>query len=149
MASTFKLKRKTFSDSENKGSGWGKKLLVGAGIAAAGFAGAKKGMFGAGAQKWAGSTYAKAGKMLGSQGMLKSGAASYGQGAAKQASAKAVSNGGTAFSKEQLSNIANKKANQLESVLTKVRPDAATKAANKSSWLAKSQQPKPGQLLLT
>ena len=122
MASTFKLKRKTFSESENKGSGWGKKLLVGAGIAAAGFAGAKKGMFGAGAQRWAGSTYAKAGKMLGSQGMIKSGAASYGQGAAKQASAKAVANGRTAFSKEQLSNFADRRANQLQSVLTKSNP---------------------------
>ncbi len=86
MASTFRLKRKTYSDDQQreKNSGWGKKLAIGAGIAAAGFAGAKSGMLGAGAQKWAGSTYAKAGKLVGSQGMIKSGAASYGQGAAKQ-----------------------------------------------------------------
>lgn len=84
MASTFRLKRKTYSDDQNNGSGWGKKLAIGAGIAAAGFMGAKSGMLGAGAQKWAGSAYARAGKAIGSQGMMKSGAQSYGQGAAKQ-----------------------------------------------------------------
>ena len=82
---TFRLKRKTYSNqSDEKKSGWGKKLAIGAGIAAAGFMGAKSGMLGAGAQKWAGGAYARAGKAIGSQGMIKSGAASYGQGAAKQ-----------------------------------------------------------------
>lgn len=88
MASTFNLKRKTFSNKDKEeGSGIGKKLAIGVGIAgtlAGGFYGAKKGYLGSGAQKWAGKTTASAGKLLGSEAMMKSGAQSYGQGAAKQ-----------------------------------------------------------------
>lgn len=136
---TFRLKRKTYSDDQQreKKSGWGKKLAIGAGLAAAGFMGAKSGMLGAGAQKWAGSTYARAGKLIGNQGMIKSGAASYGQGAAKQASAAAVTKGGSAFSAEQMTNFANKKSGQFEGILNKVRPDEATAAVRKSSWAVK------------
>lgn len=91
MATTFKLKRKTFSESEekkkNSNSSFGKKLAIGVGIAgtlAGGFYGAKKGYLGSGAQKWAGKTTASVGKLLGSEAIMKSGAQSYGQGAAKQ-----------------------------------------------------------------
>ena len=85
MASTFILKRKTFAENDQR-SGWGKKLAVGAGALAAtagAFYGAKRGVFGAGAQKWAGKTWGKAGKFLGNDNMMLSGAKSYGEGAAK------------------------------------------------------------------
>ena len=66
MASTFRLKRKTFSD-EN-GSGLGKKLAVGAGALAAtagAFYGAKKGMFGNNAQLWANRKVMQVGRSFG------------------------------------------------------------------------------------
>lgn len=86
--STFIFKRKKYSDNNESGSSWGKKLAIGAGTVAAtvgAFYGAKKGMFGASAQKWAGNAYAKTGKFFGSSNMMKSGAKDYAQGAAKQA----------------------------------------------------------------
>lgn len=64
MASTFRLKRKTFSDE--KGSGLGKKLAVGALAATAGaFYGAKKGMFGNNAQLWANRKVMQVGRSFG------------------------------------------------------------------------------------
>ena len=117
MASTFILKRKTFSDNENKGSGIGKKLAIGAGALAAtagAFYGAKRGVFGAGAQKWAGKTWGQAGKLLGSDKMMQSGAKSYGQGAAKaqqaNINAKLQAKGKKAieFTKEQTAKNAQK-----------------------------------------
>lgn len=124
--STFRLKRKTFSDQPGeKKSGLGKKLLIGAGIAAAGFAGAKTGMLGAGAQKWAGSTYGKVGKMIGSEGMMLSGAKSYGQGAAKQiannrdALIKAGKTTKTAYTNDQITKNADKLGNAFLGKLLK------------------------------
>ena len=67
MASTFILKRKTYSDEQK--SGWGKKLAIGATVgtlgAAAGFMGAKTGMLGNRAQLWANRRVMDAGRMFG------------------------------------------------------------------------------------
>lgn len=67
MASTFRLKRKTFSDE--KSSGWGKKLAIGAAgtlaATAGAFYGAKKGMFGNNAQLWANRKVMQVGRSFG------------------------------------------------------------------------------------
>ena len=71
MASTFRLKRKTYSD-EN-GSSWGKKLAIGAGTLAAtagAFYGAKKGMFGNNAQLWTNRKVMQVGRSLGQNSSL-------------------------------------------------------------------------------
>jgi hypothetical protein len=73
MASTFRLKRKTYSDNQNQnnqGSGWGKKLAIGAGIAAAGFMGAKTGMLGNKAQLWANRRVMGVGRALGKESTI-------------------------------------------------------------------------------
>jgi hypothetical protein len=130
MASTFRLKRKTYSDNQNQnnqGSGWGKKLAIGAGIAAAGFMGAKGGMLGAGAQKWAGKTWARAGKAIGNENMMLSGAKSYGQGSAQQMAnrrADLIASGsknvrGAAYTDQQIANKADKIGNNFLGTLLK------------------------------
>lgn len=68
--------QRMYSDDDEGGSTGGgilKGTLVGLGTAAAGFYGAKKGMFGNKARVWAGTQYAKAGAKLGSTGMIHSG----------------------------------------------------------------------------
>lgn len=77
MATTFKLKRKLYSDDEKKGMGTGTKLALGAATLAGGFYGARKGMFGNTARLGANKMYMSAGKALGSKGMVKSGAKDY------------------------------------------------------------------------
>ena len=84
MATTFKLKRKYFAeDSEKQGMSTGTKLALGAGAAALGFAGARRGAFGTGLMKQSNALWAKAGKTIGSQGMIKSGSKGVGVAIAK------------------------------------------------------------------
>ena len=118
MASSFRLKRKLYS-SDKEGSSFGKTALAVGGTLAAtagAFYGARKGMFGAGAQKWAGNAWAKAGKSIGSKSMVKSGAADVGMAQAKQASAAAVKEGGSAFTAKQMNKAA--KANARDYIKT-------------------------------
>ena len=73
MASTFRLKRKYFAENEKQGSGWGKKLAIGAGTLAAtagAFYGAKKGMFGNNAQLWTNRKVMQLGRSLGKDSNL-------------------------------------------------------------------------------
>lgn len=66
----YKLQRKTFSEENGQKSSFGKKLAIAGGTAAAiggGLYGAKKGVFGAGAQRWTG-------EQMMNLGMKKSGA---------------------------------------------------------------------------
>jgi hypothetical protein len=81
--------------SEKEGSGIGKKILSGlavAGTVAGGVYGARKGVFGAGAQKAVGNKLAQAGSFLGKYGatkgvgerLIKSGSDAFGQGSAKK-----------------------------------------------------------------
>lgn len=127
MASSFRLKRKLYS-SDKEGSSFGKKALAIGGTLAAtagAFYGAKKGMFGAGAQKWAGSTYGKIGKAVGSDNMMLSGANSYGQGVAKQmanhrdALIKAGTSKNAAYTNEQMTANASKAGNAFLGKLLK------------------------------
>lgn len=98
MASTFVLKRKTFDDSDQKGSGFGKKLAIGLGTVgslAGGFALAKTGHLGAGLQKSSNLAWGNTGAKLNKWGMtnwgnsmMKSGAAGVGKAAEKTAANK-------------------------------------------------------------
>lgn len=127
MASSFRLKRKLYS-SDKEGSSFGKKALAIGGTLAAtagAFYGAKKGMFGAGAQNWAGNAWAKAGKSLGSQSMIKSGARDVGMAQAKQASSAAVKAGGSEFTAEQMRKTAQTNARNYIKTL-KTPPTPAT-----------------------
>lgn len=121
MASSFRLKRKLYS-SDTEGSSFGKKALAVGGTLAAtagAFYGARKGMFGNTARQMAGKAWAKAGKAVGSDSMMKSGVTDYGIGRANAAVARAnkiaTAQGKTAtnYTKEQIANKADKYGYQL------------------------------------
>ena len=95
--------QQNFSDNEGK-SGVGKKILGGlavAGTVAGGLYGARRGVFGAGAQKAVGNAMAASGSYLGKYGatkrigdkLMKSGSDAYGTGMAKQISSKQTAAG--------------------------------------------------------
>ena len=78
-----------------------------------------------GAQKWAGSTYGKIGKAVGSDNMMLSGANSYGQGVSKQmanhrnALIKAGTSKNAAYTNEQMTANAHKAGNAFLGKLLK------------------------------
>lgn len=90
MATTFKLKRKLYSDDEKKGMGTGTKLALGAATLAGGLYGAKKGMFGNTARMAVNKGWMSVGKTLGSKSMIKSGATDYAKGAVNKNIAQAT-----------------------------------------------------------
>ena len=90
MATTYTLKRKTFSDDgqQEKKSNAG-KIALGVGATAAGlFAGARRGLMGTGAMKATNSLWAKTGNAIGSRRMVQSGAKKYGAAVVKESGAK-------------------------------------------------------------
>jgi hypothetical protein len=84
MATTYTLKRKTFSEEEGKKSNLGKIALGTAATAGLAFAGARRGMLGTGAMKSTNAMWAKAGNKIGAQGMVKSGSRGVGVAMAKE-----------------------------------------------------------------
>lgn len=84
MATTYTLKRKTFSENEKNGSNLGKIALGTAATAGLAFAGARRGMLGTGAMKSTNAMWAKAGNKIGAQGMVKSGSRGVGVAMAKE-----------------------------------------------------------------
>ena len=87
MASTFNLKRKTFSNEEKS---TGSKIATGiagtAATVAAGFYGARKGMFGNKVAMGANKMWGKAGKAIGNDYMKINAASDYGKARANQLS---------------------------------------------------------------
>lgn len=80
----YTLKRKLYADdNQGSGMGMGTKLLLGAGTLAAGFGAAKAGMLGSTLGKGANKLWASAGKTMGSQSMINSGAKGYGNAVAR------------------------------------------------------------------
>ena len=85
MATTYTLKRKTYSEEDGKKSrmSTGGKIALGVGATAAttalAFAGARRGLFGGRTAMNANKMWASAGKKLGSQGMINSAADKYGK----------------------------------------------------------------------
>ena len=89
MATTYTLKRKTFSDGEEKkGSNLGKIALGTAATAGLAFAGARRGMLGTGAMKSTNAMWAKTGNAIGNRAMVQSGAKKYGAAVVKESGAK-------------------------------------------------------------
>ena len=84
MATTYTLKRKTFSENEKNGSNLGKIALGTAATAGLAFAGARRGILGTGAMKSTNAMWAKAGNKIGAQGMVKSGSRGVGVAMAKE-----------------------------------------------------------------
>jgi len=83
----YLLKRKSFTQDNEKKRSWKKKLAIGAGIAgtaAAGIYAAKKGWLGSGLQKSTNDAWMKAGNKIGSQKMMESGKKGYASAAYKQ-----------------------------------------------------------------
>lgn len=85
MATTYTLKRKTYSEEDGKKSGMstGGKIALGVGATAAttalAFAGARRGAFGSQTAMNANKLWASAGKKLGSQGMINSASNRFGE----------------------------------------------------------------------
>ena len=75
--------------SNSSGSNWVMPTLAGAGLAAGGFYGARKGMFGESLQKTANSAWGSLGNMVGSQSMIDSAANDYTKGLEGDAATKA------------------------------------------------------------
>ena len=79
--------RRFSDDEEKKSSGLGKKLLIGAGLAAGAFGAAKTGILGASAMKSANTLWAKGGNMIGGEfgnKMVQSGATGVGKATSMQ-----------------------------------------------------------------
>src|SRR5574344_306781 len=91
---TYTFKRKTCSDDKGGGMSTGKKVALGVGAtlgaAALGLAGARRGVFGAKAALSSNNAWMKAGKALGSDSMMLSGATKYGKAKASQINNKLV-----------------------------------------------------------
>lgn len=75
--------------SNSSGSNWVMPTLAGAGLAAGGFYGARKGVFGEGLQKTANNAWGSLGNMVGSQSMIDSAANDYTKGLEGDAATKA------------------------------------------------------------
>lgn len=75
--------------SNSSGSNWVMPTLAGAGLAAGGFYGARKGIFGEGLQKTANNAWGSLGNMVGSQSMIDSAANDYTKGLEGAAATKA------------------------------------------------------------
>jgi hypothetical protein len=88
MATTYRLKRKTFSEGDEKKSNFGKIALGTAATAGLAFAGARRGMLGTNAMKSTNAMWAKAGNAIGSRSMVQSGAKKYGAAVVKESGAK-------------------------------------------------------------
>ena len=88
MATTYRLKRKTFSEGEEKKSNLGKIALGTAATAGLAFAGARRGMLGTNAMKSTNAMWAKAGNAIGNRSMVQSGAKKYGAAVVKESGAK-------------------------------------------------------------
>lgn len=105
---TYTLKRKTYSDGEGMSTGKKVALGIGAtlGTAALGFAGARRGFLGANAALKSNQAWMKAGKALGSKGMVINGAKKWGNTMAKQAGEKAGSEAAYGFQKQAVTKYA-------------------------------------------
>ena len=115
MATTYTLKRKTYSEEEGKKSGMSTagKIALGAGATALAFAGARRGLMGTGLQKSTNKLWASAGKKIGSQGMIDNAAKKYGTAIGKESAknaASAASKKNITMTNTQLENIANKRS---------------------------------------
>lgn len=88
MATTYRLKRKTFSEEEGKKRNLGKLALGTAATAGLAFAGARRGMLGTNAMKSTNAMWAKAGNAIGNRSMVQSGAKKYGAAVVKESGAK-------------------------------------------------------------
>ena len=124
MATTYTLKRKTYSEEDGNKSGMstGKKIALGVGATAAtaglAFAGARRGMLGTGAMKSTNAMWAKAGNKIGAQGMVKSGSRGVGVAMAKEKGLDLGTMGGKKY--------AIKKSNQFQNtMLTSPKPSAS------------------------
>lgn len=122
MATTFKVKRKLYSgqEGEKKGMGTGTKLALGGATLAAGLYGAKKGMFGARAMAGVNKGWAKAGKAIGSDKMMLSGAQGYGVARARQIDNALLKRTNSQMTKQAFNAKADQKGSQfLDSLLKK------------------------------
>lgn len=120
MATTFKLKRKLYSDDGKKGMGTGTKLALGATALAGGLYGAKKGIFGTRAMARVNKDWAKTGKAIGSEKMMLSGAQGYGVARAKQIDKALLNRTNSQMTKQAFNTKADQKGSQfLDSLLKK------------------------------
>lgn len=122
MATTYVLKRKTYSseDGKKEGMSTGAKIALGTGTLAAGFYGARKGMFGARAMAGANKGWARLGKAIGSDNMMLSGAQGYGVARAKQIDKALLNRTNSQMTKQAFNAKANQKGSQfLDSLLKK------------------------------
>lgn len=116
--SVFVLKSKLYAQSQQEESHTGRNIALGAlGTAAAiggGFLAAKKGMLGGAAQKLAGKSQARFGKMIGSQKIVNGGVNTIGQGHEKVALQKMANNPGNRLIDAQRQNVASKARANVE-----------------------------------
>ena len=114
---TYTLKRKTYSDGEEKKSNLGRNLALGAATVGTLALGAKAGMagkLGGGVQKSMGRFVGNTGRMIGNDNMMLRGAKAYGQGQgtilANRQAARAASGKGQAYSKQKVAELQAKSA---------------------------------------
>lgn len=110
MASTFRLKRKLYSDDKG-GMSTGKKLALGGLAAGAAILGAKKGAFGANIMAKTNTGLMKAGKAVGDR-MMMSGAKDFGVARAKQIDNALLKKTGSQMTKQAFNAKADQKGMQ-------------------------------------
>jgi len=145
MATTYTLKRKTYSEEDGKKSrmSTGGKIALGVGATAAttalAFAGARRGLFGGQTAMNANKLWASAGKKLGSQGMVNSAADKYGK------AVENITSNRLAGNKKTISDSLQKEINQKATNRGNKAKEAFLNRYNLGGKKPKTSGPNPSQ----